>query len=316
MRIQIDFDKKIRSRSILALERFLNFNLIETNHGNTFDAIFITFIEKPKKDQKYKRRFLFRKYADISVPCQFQNYEDFSLENFRTAFFAVTSAINFIDEIQVAGSDFNAQLLKSDLSKLELLIPKTPQELSFLRDNAKEIDKKIHLKRLAGLLNRRKENRKPLVKEIKGVRIYDKKRNLELRPYLNLFSDILTSEFKLIRPLSPGYSEIYFSLSDTIDDAKSEFALEDWYEYIYVLLDYEHFFECEEKERLGILFNVFSNGLIELADIDGLNKSILDNCIVGLKRHIDSILESKDFPQIIDELKLNKLNEKILLNRI
>src|ERR1700744_1057298 len=182
MRIQIDFDKKDRSQSIIALERFLNFNLIQTNHGNTFDAIFITFIENPKKNQKFKRRFLYKKYADISIPCRFKNYNDFNLENFKTAFFAVLNAVNCIDEIDVEKPDFNSQLLKSDLSNLEVLIPKTPQELSALINNGKDIDKQIHLKRMVGLLNRRKENRKPLVKEIKGVRIYDKKRNLELRP--------------------------------------------------------------------------------------------------------------------------------------
>jgi hypothetical protein len=154
-----------------------------------------------------------------------------------------------------------------------------------------------------------------LVKEIKGVRIYDKKSNFELRPYLNIFSNILTSEFKLFRPLSPGYSEIYFSLSDKLDDAKSEFALEDWYEYSYVILDYDHFFECGEKERFQILYILFSNGLMELVNIDGLDKSVLDNCILGLKRHIDNISESKDFSKIMDELKLDKLGEKILLNR-
>jgi hypothetical protein len=308
MRIQIDFDKKDRSPSVIALERFLNFNLIEINHGSTFDAIFITIIESPKKNQKYKRRFLHKKYADISIPYQFQNYHDFSLENFRMAFFAITNAINFIDEIQVEKSDFNAQLLKSDLSKLEYLIPKTLSELNILLDSGKEIDEKIHLKRMASLLRRRKENKKPLVKEIKGVRIYDKKRNLELRPYLNLFSSILTSEFKLVKPLSPGYCEIYFSLSDTLDDAKSEFVLENWYEYSYVQLEYGKFFEFEEKERLEILFKIFS-------DIDGLDKPTLNNCVVGLKRQIDWMLESKDFSQIIDELKSNKLDEKILLNR-
>ncbi|RVU00923.1 hypothetical protein EOD41_09825 [Mucilaginibacter limnophilus] len=315
MRIQIDFDKKNRSQSIIALERFLNLNLIEINHGHTFDAIFITFIENPKKSQKYKRRFLYKKYADISVPCQFQYYADFSLENFRAAFFAVLNAINFIDEIEVKTSDFNSQSLKSDLSNLEVLIPKTTLELSALINNGKDIDKQIHLKRMVGLLNRRKENRKPLIKEIKEVRIYDKKRNLELRPYLNIFSEILTSELKLIKPLSPGYSEIYFSLSDTIDDARSEFALEDWYEYSYVVLDYNHFFESEEKERFQILYILFANGLMELVKIDGLNKFDLDSCILGLKRRLNHILDSRDFLKIIDELKLNKLGEKILLNR-
>lgn len=315
MRIQIDFDKKNKSQSIIALERFLNFNLIEINHGHTFDAIFITFIENPKKGQKYKRRFLYKKYADISVPCQFQNYDDFSFENFRTAFFAALNAINFIDEIEVEKPDFNSQLLKSDISNLEALLPKTLPELSAWINNGKDTDKQIHLKRMAGLLKRRKENKRPLVKEISGVRIYDKKRDSELRPYLNIFSKLLTYEFKLIKPLSPGYAEIYFSLSDTLDDAKSEFALEDWYEYSYVVLDYDHFFASGEKDRLQMLCTLLCNGLAELATIDGLDRPDLDKCILGSKQHIDDIITSKDFSRSIEEFKLDTLQEKLLLNR-
>ena len=191
MRFQIDFDKDIRSENVLALERFLNYNLIEINHGLTFEAVFFTFVEKPKKDQKYKRRFLYRKYADVSIPFIFFNSNQLSIIDFTNAFDTILSNIETINEIEVQNKDFNILLLKENLTSLKSILPKSITELKIYSENTEEIDKEIHLKRMNCREQNRINNPKELIKKLMEFRAYDKKANILLRPYLNKITEIL-----------------------------------------------------------------------------------------------------------------------------
>ena len=74
-------------------------------------------------------------------------------------------------------------------------------------------------------------------------------------------------------------------------------------------------FSAGEKERFELLHQPFTNGLIIIAKIDGLDTPCLQKCANGLKKDIDTIFEFKNYAYLINELKLNDLGEKILLNR-
>lgn len=315
MRIQLDFDKKIRSKSLLALERFVNFYLIGIDHGLTFEAVFITFIEKPKKDQTFKRRFLYKKYADISVPGTFADYESLNLEDFRTGFKAVKNSIKFVKEILVEGIDFNEGKLEEDINSLESLIPKTEDELKYWYYNKDELDRQIHLKRMECRDQQRKENLKPLLKPVKGIRIYDKKEDLNLRPYLNFVSCLLANQIKAKNLLSPGYKEIYFSISDSLNDARTEFPLEDWHEYAYATLDYNKFWQSEEKDRIELLYNSLVIALRDLAALDNLDNQSMELIIKDLSKEIKEITNLPNFKEIAETLKMNNSGEKILMNQ-
>ncbi|MEG2101959.1 hypothetical protein [Chryseobacterium sp.] len=315
MRIQIDFDKKDRSQTILALERFLNYNLIEINHGLTFEAVFITFIEKPKKTQKFKRKFLYKKYADISIPFDFSNYSELNLVDFNNAFETIIENIEVINEIEVENKDFEILKLKKNLISLRVLLPKNNTELEFFIENTKELHKQIHLKRMNCRTEQRVSNKRDLIKKLKGFRAYDKKENKLLRPYLNKITDILEKNLKLNQLLSPGYSEIYFSISDSLEDAKTEFPLEDWHEYTYVVIDYDKFESLDISNRFSYLSGILSSALDEICTIDHLDKTTIEVLKAKLQDDLKEFLTNSSAEQIADELRTFPRNEKILLNR-
>ncbi len=313
MRLQIDFDKKNRSENILALERFLNYNLIGTNHGLTFEAIFITLIENPKKNQKYKRRFLYRKYADISVPFDFTNYSELNIVDFKNVFETVFESIESVKEID--SNDFNYTLLKADLTALRPLLPKDRDELKPYVENTDKIDTEIHLKRMNCRVEQRLCRKNELIKRVKGFRAYDKKDVIFLRPYLNLITEILENTVKRESLLSPNYSEIYFSISDEINDARTEFPLEDWYEYAYIALDYNKFENYKYEDRICKLVELVSDSLFELCRIDGLDKKVIERIVGELKDSTTNILTTHKTKELLDVLKDKAKNEKLLLNR-
>jgi len=315
MRIQIDFDKKNRSQTVLALERFLNYNLIGISHGLTFEAIFITLIEKSKKTQKFKRKFLYKKYADISIPFEFGNYNELDLVDFKNAYEVIINNVEVIDEIEIENKDFDLSKFKNDLISLRSTLPKNNTELAFFLDNVKDLDKKIHLKRMNCRTQQRINNQKDLIKKLKGFRAYDKKENKLLRPYLNKITAILEKNLKLYQLLTPGYSEIYFSFSDTLEDAKTEFPLEHWYEYTYVSIDYEKFENFDISNRLNYLSNIISTGLNDICVIDHLDKPTIEILQAKLQDDLNKFLTGSSAEQIADELRAFPRNEKILLNR-
>ncbi|OCK50795.1 hypothetical protein BA768_18950 [Chryseobacterium sp. CBo1] len=315
MRIQIDFDKKVRSQTVLALERFLNYNLIEINHGLTFEAIFITFIEKPKKTQKFKRKFLYKKYADISIPLDFSNYSELNLVDFNNAFESIIENIEVVNEIDVKNRDFKILKLKENIISLRALLPKNNLALEFFIENSKELDKEIHLKRMNCRKEQRVSNKRDLIKKLKGFRAYDKNDNKLLRPYLNKITNILENNLKLNQLLSPGYSEIYFSISDTLEDAKTEFPLEDWYEYTYCEMDYDKFESLDVINKFNYLSGILSSSLDEICRIDHLDKTTIEELKAKFQNDLKEFLTNGSPEQIEDELKAFSRNEKILLNR-
>jgi hypothetical protein len=161
----------------------------------------------------------------------------------------------------------------------------------------------------------RVNNKRDLIKKLKGFRAYDKRENKLLRPYLNKITGILEKNLKLNQLLSPGYTEIYFSISDTLDDAKTEFPLEEWYEYTYAVIDYEKFESLDISNRFNYLSGIVSTALNGICAIDHLDKATIGILQTKLQDDLDDFLINSSSEQIADELRSFQRNEKILLNR-
>ncbi|WP_306350140.1 hypothetical protein [Flavobacterium sp. '19STA2R22 D10 B1'] len=314
MRIEILYlDHK--SKNTIALSNFLNYNLIEIDHGTTFNAVFITLINNPKKTQKFKRRFLYKKYADIAIPVYSDYDDELSVENFQKEFEFLESCLHLVHEIEVTPFDFDEDLLRKDLEELKKRIPKTEEELNYWLDEKEELRDQIVVKYVNGKINQRRKKPKELVKLLGGFRIYDKKDNVLLRPYFNLYCDILSHFKKKIKIFTPGYNEIYFSFSDQLDDAKTEFPLEDWHQYTYAVLDYNLFSTSSEEGRFNLLYTSIAEALQGIAEIDGLDIIVINSLLTALQNEIALILKTNDSKGIADVLESRKYNERIQMNR-
>lgn len=279
MRIQIDFDKKLRSPNTIVLETFLNYHLIETNHGITFEAIFITLVEKPKKNQTFKRKFLYKKYADISIPYNFHDYHKLNITDFKNIFNLIIENIHVVNDIKIEKIDLKYHLLKNDINSLKIILPNNISELEFYANNAEKLDREIHLKRMNCRTKQRENNKRDLTKKVVEFRAYTKKNSPLLKLYLNKIIVILNQKLKSNPIYSPKYSRIYWSIADTLEDALTEFPLEDWYEYTYIQFDIEEFEKIDlkfKKKDVGtkiiFLAKKLFEALYDLCKIDHLNK--------------------------------------------
>lgn len=136
-----------------------------------------------------------------------------------------------------------------------------------------------------------------------------------MRPYLNKITDILEKNLKPNPLLSPSYSEIYFSISDTLEDAKTEFPFEEWYEYAYAVIDYDKFEKLDISNRFSYVSDTLSSALNEICEIDHLDKSTIEVLKVKLRDDLNDFLTNSNAEQIADELGTFPRSEKILLNR-
>lgn len=295
---------KNRSQTIEVLARFLNYNLCEIDHGLTFDAIFITLIEKAKKTQKFKRNFLYKKYADISIPFDFTNRSELDLVDFNNAFETIIEHVDAIDEIVVPNKHFHTSKFKADLIALRPLLPKTQTAMSFFIENAGELDRAIILKGMNGRATQRQNNKRDLNRKLKEFIAFDNKHNKSLRPYLNIITGILTKNLKLYPLYAPVYEKIYFNISDTLDDAKINCATtEDWHEYTYAALDYDKFDRLDISNRLYYLADIFSVALDEIGRIDHLDQASIEGLKAKLKEDLNTFLTTSSEEQIASELR-------------
>lgn len=280
MRFGLDFHKKNdRSPSVHALEAFLNEHTIGTNHGTTFECIFITFVENPSKSRKFKQRLLYGKYADIELPVEFHDSSKLLIDDFVRCFTLIPAAIQKSAQIKVANMDYDHDLLQANIERAADHLPCDQRALGQYYSNLAAIEKANHLKRVNCRLKTRRNTPRPLTKRLVGVRIYDKFDEGILGPHPGVFAEIFSNLLRRSGMMLPNYQEIYFSLAETVDEAKSEIALVDWHEYTYCALDPNKYKRATENEKRNMLLDSLSAGLRSLADVDHLDTGIVENVI-------------------------------------
>lgn len=304
MRIEIDFDRSNRSPNTMALSRFLNDHLIGIDHGITFQAIFITLIEHPKKAQKFKKRFLYHKYADLTVPYTptDPDYNKLNTFNFQTVFEIVLESLDSVDGIEVTNRDFKIALLKKDLEALRPQLPQTETELKQYSTNTKALDAQIHLKWMECQIEQRRNHKRELKKKVKEFRRYDLRESPAALPYLNMMIDLLHRNLKQHLLYTPLYSHIYFSIAETLEQAKIQFPLEDWYEYVYVAWDYTHFETLSPTARLHYTIQQLSGSLRELGTIDHVDHTALEGLLTAVQQDATPFLDPGNMATLEKEL--------------
>jgi hypothetical protein len=80
--------------------------------------------------------------------------------------------------------------------------------------------------------------------------------------------------------MCPTYHHLYIQVAQTIDEAlKQSFSIEDWYVNGLAVIDFENYKQKTEKEKEKIVFDIMVNGLKDIANIDKLDNTILEETI-------------------------------------
>lgn len=143
----------------------------------------------------------------------------------------------------------------------------------------------IRIKRVNGLINAWKENPLPHNKNLKGVRIYDQFERTDLWPFAYIYSELLSNLLRHADITTPGYQEIYFSIGNSIEEAKRDVALETWHKYTYCSLDIAQYKSSDDEAKSEMLFDSLKEGLMLIADFDHLDKQKIQDVISHIEQY-------------------------------
>ncbi len=144
------------------------------------------------------------------------------------------------------------------------------------------------------LREQRKKVHKPKDKLIRDLRVYyTGLPQKALYPYDYQYSEIFKNLLKKKKFTCPTYHHLYIQVEKTIEDClRRSIPMEDWYVYGIAVIDYEKYVKQAHKEKENIVVEIIVNGLKDIANIDGLDISIIDEVTNEVKQNgLDTELE-------------------------
>jgi hypothetical protein len=286
----LDFDIKAKqSKSISLLRSFVNFYLADKFYGFDIDGIWIAFYKNPSASRKLKCKKVYKKYLSIEVAGNFSGDTSLNLTDFAEGFRLVKEAVEIANNSGVtAGDDFQGKQLLIDLSEIQSNIPSSQKTLNIFSNQEKKIRQATTVKSVDCYIKAWQAMPRPLTKRLMGVRVYPKYSNSQegrlLMPYSYMFSEIFSTVLRNENIMTPGYSEIYFSVGETLDEAKTEIAVEDWHKYTYAAIEISSFSSSTEFEKEKIVFDALCDALRLIADFDHFGKEKIEHAIASISK--------------------------------
>lgn len=280
MRFHIEYldakNKETNRESISLLNSFLNFHLIGKFHGWSYECLFITFISNAPPSKKWKVSRTYDQWGNIELPFQQKS----NIDEFRLGFSQVKQAVEIVRTLEIKGpADFRYEDLRADLNHLEEILPKTNEAYDELLNQKSAMDSQLPLRRVNGRIKACKDNPQPHSRRLVHVRIYDHFHTAELMPYRYMYAEILGTLLRHANILTPGYQEIYFSVDETLDAAKTELAFEKWHRYTYCAIDLGKYRKASPEQKEQMLLDSLIGGLRLIADFDHLDREKIEAVI-------------------------------------
>ena len=270
--------KSAKRKSIELLNSFLNFHLIEKFHGWSYECLFVKLIDNAPPKKKWKLKRTYDRWGNIELPISFKGATE--VEEFKYAFVQIKNAVNLVATLSIQGNrDFKQEALISDLAKLEKKLPKSIEQYKALHKQQGKMDSQVQLRRVDGYINACKQHPLPHTKHLKGARIYDHFDTDELMPYRYIYAEIFSTLLRNANISTPGYKEIYFSIDETLEKAKTDLAAFDWFKYTYCAIDIKKYRRASAKLKEKMLLDSLVSGLRLIAFFDHLDKTKIESVI-------------------------------------
>ncbi len=294
--------KEVSNKSISILNTFLNEHIIGDYHGQTFESILIRFVNKAPHTKKYKLKTLYKIIAEVEIEGNFTNNVKLNIADFQHGLSKVKEAINKVSKIEVEEElDFNKEKLLNNLDNIITKAPQTDEELKKYAKKVKDIEYLNNVKRVDSLIYSCGIKPRPLLKRIIGVRLYDHFERNTLAPYDYIYSELFSNLLRRAEVKSPDYEEIYFSIGETMEQAKQSIAIDEFFKYTYATLNLTEYNHVDDKGKANMVFNSMCEGLRLIADFDHFEKDKIESVIKYIaKNRIDMELiyataQNKDY---------------------
>lgn len=290
MRFLIEYkdfkSKEEQHTSLHILETFLNEHLIRDFHGGTFECILIRFINHAPKKKKFKLKSLYKTIAEVEIEGDFKDNAKLNIADFQHGLSKVEEAVNMVPEIEVKGElDFDRDSLVASLNTTIPLAPHNHEELKAYAQMEQEINYMNNVKRVNCLIDSWKSHPRPLVKRIIGVRLYHHFERGELAPFDYIYSELFSNLLRRAGLTSPGYDEIYFSIGETMEQAKQSISIDEFFAYTYSTLDLSQYNQADDGGKAELVFLSMCEGLRLIADFDHLEKEKIEAVIEDIANH-------------------------------
>jgi hypothetical protein len=207
-----------------------------------------------------------------------------------------------IDKYLEAGEMINAKLKKEDIFELEifknvLYLLRGRISAEYLKSASTKKTDEIKTKEIVRAIELR-EQRKQLSntknKRIRDLRVYYV--NLPkgaLYPFDYQYAEIFKNLLRKKELMCPTYNHLYVQVGKTMDEClMNSVALEDWYVNGLSVINYDDYLKQTDNGKEQIVFDTIVNGLKDIAEIDKLDLSIVNNIIEEVnKKGLDTELE-------------------------
>lgn len=138
------------------------------------------------------------------------------------------------------------------------------------------------------ILAKRKERKKqfvPSTTALREIRLYFTYDIPNTLFYLFNFTKVITRILIQKNFCCPGYSHINISIGENEKEAIARaYELEDWYRFGIAVLPKDKFFNCPDKEKEDLILQTITEGLLDIATLDHLDKKILKEAIEQAKQ--------------------------------
>jgi hypothetical protein len=306
MRFLIEYkdfsSKEEQNKSLSLLSTFLNEHLVGEFHGRTFECILIRFINNAPSTKKFKLKSLYKIIAEVEIEGHFTNNLKLNIADFQHGLSKVEQVINLVTQIEIKEElDFNKNKLLSSLKNNIKNAPQTDEELKSYAKKEKEINYLNTVKRVDSLVYSYKINPRPLLKRIIGVRLYDHFERNTLAPYDYIYSELFSNLLRRAEVKSPDYEEIYFSIGETMGQAKQSIAIDEFFKYTYSTINLFEYNQADDKGKANMVFQSMCEGLRLIADFDHLEKGKIEGVIECIEKNgidmelIYATAENKDY---------------------
>jgi hypothetical protein len=207
-----------------------------------------------------------------------------------------------IDKYLEAGEIINSKLKRGDrfdidIFKHTLTSIKEQIDDNFINSTAEILANKIKTETISRAIEKRdqrKQNVSIKDKIIRDLRIYyfDLPEK-EFYPYDYQYIEIFRNILRRKKLMCPTYHHLYIRAAKSMDDCLLHSStIENWYIYGLSTIDYNNYIKQDNKKKEQISFNTIVNGLMDIATIDKLDITIIEEAIEEIKQKgLDTELE-------------------------
>lgn len=273
--------KATKNRSLELLDTFLNEYLIGKYHGNRFNCLIIRFIANPPTSRKLQLKTLYKTYAIVEVGITIVNDEKVNLMDFEAGLMTIEDAIRKASSIEISEEklEYHEEELVNDYRNSRGKAPKTIEELKRYAKDEKETKFENRVKRVDCYIQTRSLNPLPLNKRLSEIIVSERSNKRILFSFAYQFTEVLSNLLRHADMKLPGYERIVVNIAATVEEAKQDIPLEDWYTLTYSDLNFNEFVSATDEQKFHLLLESIRKGLCLIAEFDHLDKDKFEGVI-------------------------------------